>query len=261
MTLPGLTKAQMIMIDRMMMENLEVPVELMMEHAGSSLARLAVKQAPKNDADFTIIVGSGNNGAGGMVAARRLASWGHNVEVYAPRGIVSFRRVPAGQFSRLRALDIPVSNDIPSESKSSDVVIDAYLGYGFVSREDRITARVFDFFSKQDNLICLDVPSGLDPDNGESEVESNPKATLTIAFVKKGLLKAYPNRTGDLFVCDVGVPMETIRNSLGIMWTAPYSQESLSHLTDAFQINSMVETEIVVSNAKLGWIPKNVRNQ
>ena len=42
MCLPGITGAQMIEVDRIIVNELEVPIELMMEHPGLSLARLLV---------------------------------------------------------------------------------------------------------------------------------------------------------------------------------------------------------------------------
>lgn len=258
MTLPGLTKEQIMAVDRIMVENLDVPVELMMEHAGSTLARLAVQCRHDETTTFRIIVGSGNNGAGGMVAARRLFAWGYNVEVYAPRGVISFRRIPAGQYVRLRSLSVPVSNGMPSEMSSTDVVLDAYLGYGFVSRDDEITDNVFEYLAQSDCTVCLDVPSGLNPDTGDSQADLKPTSTLTIAFVKEGLLKAYPDFTGDLYICDIGVPMEVYQSQIGLGWEEPFTKDSLSQLVKAFQVNSMASVEIVERDGIIGWLPSFV---
>jgi len=248
----------MVSVGRIMIEELEVPGELMMEHAGSNLARLAVKCTNDGSNKFRIIVGSGNNGAGGMVAARRLVAWGYNVEVYAPRGVISFRRVPAGQYARLRSLGVSVFNGLPSDSDLSDIIVDAYLGYGFVSREDMITDQVFNYLSNSKCTVCLDVPSGFDIDTGEGQEGFKPKSTLTIAFAKEGLLRAYPILTGDLYVCDIGVPIELYRSRVDFKWTKPYSPESLLQLVDVFQRNSMAKVEVVREDEKFGWMPSFV---
>ena len=65
MGLPGLASSQMVEVDRIMMVELEVPVDLMMEHAGNNLARLCVTLSPTRDGVFRVIAGSGNNGGGG----------------------------------------------------------------------------------------------------------------------------------------------------------------------------------------------------
>lgn len=72
MVLPDLTKSQMVEVDRIMMEAYGIPIELMMEHAGSILVRLAIRLFPEESNSFQIIAGSGNNGCGGFVAARSL---------------------------------------------------------------------------------------------------------------------------------------------------------------------------------------------
>ena len=84
MALPGLTKKQMIEVDRIMMEDYNIPVELMMENAGLALARIAAKYLDSAEKSIGIVVGSGNNGGGGLVAARRLHSWGFDVLVIVP---------------------------------------------------------------------------------------------------------------------------------------------------------------------------------
>ena len=60
-----------------------IPIELMMENAGLNLARLSTYFAKPSDS-ILIGVGTGNNGGGGLVAARRLAGWGYKVYIHLP---------------------------------------------------------------------------------------------------------------------------------------------------------------------------------
>ena len=82
--------------------------------------------------------------------------------------------------------------------------------------------------------MSLDVPSGLNSNTGESSVPFSPKATMTIAFVKEGLLKANKNQFGRLYVVDIGVPRYLIENQLGIEWITPYSISELERLYYGF---------------------------
>jgi NAD(P)H-hydrate epimerase len=69
----------MIEIDRIMMDELEIPVELMMENAGGAFARIAINYQSLHkiiNPVFIAIVGTGHNGGGVLVAARRLLGWG-----------------------------------------------------------------------------------------------------------------------------------------------------------------------------------------
>jgi len=121
-------------VDRLMMEDYQIPVELMMEHAGLNLARLAVNQVNDREDTVQIVTGSGNNGGGGLVAARRLFSWGLKTEVYFPKGVDSLREVPMKQLIRLRKIGIPVFDGVPVASikkNNKSLVLDCYIGYGF----------------------------------------------------------------------------------------------------------------------------------
>lgn len=96
----------MAKVDTLMIEKFLIPVELMMENAGLNLARLALESIEGEDPKKTVqvIAGPGNNGGGGMVAARRLLSWGIQTEVYLPRGIESLKQIPHKQMVRYQSL-------------------------------------------------------------------------------------------------------------------------------------------------------------
>lgn len=232
MGLPGITKEQMIQVDEIMLGELSVPIELMMEHAGHNLARLSTNYLTENNT-LIVIAGSGNNGGGGLVSACRLKSWGFDVTVYLPRGRSFLKPVPAKQSMRLDALGIELVDGLPT-GYSDNLVIDAYLGYGYSKRDDPITNDVLEFFSETSSIVSLDIPSGMNSNTGESSVPFSPRATMTIAFVKEGFLKASKNQFGRLYVCDIGVPKSLIENQLGIEWTNPYSISEMKNLYNGF---------------------------
>ncbi|MGD9397342.1 MAG: hypothetical protein PVJ05_12995 [Candidatus Thorarchaeota archaeon] len=60
MGLPGITASQMVEVDRIMMEEFQIPVDLMMEHAGHNLAKLCVNLTPTGEGLFRVIVGVKN---------------------------------------------------------------------------------------------------------------------------------------------------------------------------------------------------------
>ncbi len=234
MCLPGITGEQMIEVDRIMVNKYNVPIELMMEHAGLALARLAVTLSNRQNPEFYIIVGSGNNGGGGLVAARRLMNWNHDVKVIVPRGSPSLNEVPKAQLERLWKVGIELEEAWPDAIPKDVTVLDAYIGYGYTKREDRATSQVFDALKNHKRVISLDAPSGLDVTTGVSDSGIQPLATLTIAFVKIGLLTASPIEIGDLYICDIGVPSETYLNRLEIDWSDPYDVRAIDRLSDAF---------------------------
>ncbi|MHA2141132.1 MAG: NAD(P)H-hydrate epimerase [Candidatus Thorarchaeota archaeon] len=243
----------MIEVDRIMVDELKVPIELMMEHAGLSLARLAVALSTRQNPDFYVVAGSGNNGGGGLVAARRLHNWNYNVTVIIPKGYSSLRDVPRTQLMRLRSMGIESGEEMPVKLPENVTVLDAYIGYGYRKRENDVTSQVFDSMRNHKRVISLDVPSGLDVATGMSDSGMQPIATLTIAFVKIGLLTASPQKAGELYICDIGVPSDTYLNRLGIDWSDPYDAQELDMLSDAFAVDPLTKVHVSYSNSYHCW--------
>ena len=253
--LPGITREQMIEVDRIMIEDLKIPVELMMENAGSCLAHYIARFNSKRKHTIQVIVGSGNNGGGGLVAARRLSSWNRPVEVYLPRGIDSLRDVPKKQLERLQEMSITVHEGLPESPSKDIIVIDAYLGYNYKRRDDDITNRVFEFFSNRENIYSLDVPSGLDANTGEGVEGFQPEMTLTIAFPKIGFFHAHRKQTGAIIVCDIGIPSRIFESNLSIEWVEPYRSADLVDMGVLFERSRMVQVkrETHKKTGKVGW--------
>jgi len=237
----------MVEVDRIMVEDFKIPIELMMELAGLTLAKLAINLSRKKDSNYIIIAGSGNNAGGGIVAARRLASWGLSVQIIFPKGLDELNIIPNDQLIRAEQLGIEIVNELPVNSfnfKEESFFIDAYLGYGFTSRQDDISENVFNFLSKVNNLLSLDIPSGLDATTGISYSNINPLATLTLGFIKKGLLITEQKNIGELYVADIGIPIRIYYEILKNHWNRPYKKNSLEELYLAFEDNSIQKIKI-----------------
>jgi NAD(P)H-hydrate epimerase len=241
MCLPGISGEQMVEVDRIMVNELKVPIELMMEQAGLCLARLAVALSTHNAPRYHIVAGSGNNGGGGLVAARRLINWNHDVTVIIPKGYTSLREVPMAQLERLQSMGVSPEEDMPSSLPEDTTLLDAYMGYGYGKREDTVTSHVFNSLSNHKRVISLDSPSGLDVTTGVSDSGIKPMATLTIAFVKTGLLSAASQEIGELYVCDIGVPAELYLNRLEINWSDSYDASAIDRLNDVFAADPLAK--------------------
>jgi len=242
--LPGITRDQMVEVDRIMVNDYNISVELMMEHAGLNLARLALAISKTEKYNFIIIAGTGNNAGGGIVAARRLKSWGLKVKLFLVKGVKNLGNIPGDQFNRVQKLDIEWYEGLPEQYSTDSLIIDAYLGYNFTLREDKITDSVFEFLSIQNNVLCLDNPSGLDINTGERYSNIKPLATLTLAFVKKGLLITNKEYVGELYIADIGIPINVYYQILKDNWSHPYKQSSLENLYSVFSVNSLQKVRI-----------------
>ena len=73
-TIPTLTRDQMVEVDRSMIEDFGIELLQMMENAGRHLAHLTRDRFLGGDARdkaVTVLAGTGGNGGGALVAARR----------------------------------------------------------------------------------------------------------------------------------------------------------------------------------------------
>lgn len=190
---------QMRMLDYYVVDVYKLPVELMMENAGFHLAKLT-SVFTKSGNKILIGVGKGNNGGGGLVAARRLKAWGYNVYLDIPdEGLTDLVQIQ---------LERAISFGVKRENISyPDIFIDAYLGF---SQRFPLQDIYLKAISEKNNINCmkisLDVPTGL-PENPTEESEFiDSDIVLTLGSPKKVL---FSNKLkAEVYVADIGIPKE-----------------------------------------------------
>ena len=220
MNLPALTTDQMRAVDRLMVEEFGVRLVQMMENAGRELARLA-RQMLSDDEDgaadalqdrpIVVLAGRGNNGGGGLAAARHLLNWGAWVQIVLSHPLSD---IPRGemrsQLTALQRMDAPLAwAEEGWELPPADLVIDALMGYGLTGPP---RGRVADLIQLANSsvapILSLDVPSGLDASSGQLfSPHIAASATMTLALPKLGLIQSEAKAArGQLFLADIGVP-------------------------------------------------------
>jgi NAD(P)H-hydrate epimerase len=208
---PWLTTEQMVEVDRLMIEDLGIELIQMMENAGRNLAFLARERFLDGDPigrTVAVLAGTGGNGGGALVCARRLFGWGASVEVVLSRSADAFGMVPGHQLSILQKLDVPCH--VAEENKppsSVDLVVDGLIGYSLKGSPRGAVADLIRWANQQDSpVLSLDVPSGIDSGSGEVfDPAVRATATLTLALPKNGLRTA-DGCVGELYLADIGVP-------------------------------------------------------
>ncbi len=213
-TLPALTTAQMVEVDRLMIEEYHVELIQMMENAGRNLALLAKRLLDGDIVDRPIVVlaGRGNNGGGGLVAARHLLNWGAWVQVVTTHPADDYRDIPRHQLSILQAMGAPLAwADEGWELPPCDLVIDALIGYGLRGDPRGPARNLIELAnSLRAPILSLDAPSGIDTAGGQLFTpHMRAAATMTLALPKTGLLSAEAQAvSGDLYLADISVPPE-----------------------------------------------------
>jgi NAD(P)H-hydrate epimerase len=191
----SLTIDQFREMDALAIQNYALPIELMMENAGLQLARLVSSYATRED-EIWIGIGPGNNGGGGLVAARRLSGWGYQVKLDNPGK--KLNPLPTLQLERALAAGAEIS-----PLAKSDVFVDAYFGFSQkLPLPDVFLASIEKANLESVLRISLDLPSGFNKDNGNSNFR--PELILTMAAPKTELIK-FGYGPG-LFIADIGIP-------------------------------------------------------
>ena len=224
--IPRVTADQMREVDRLAVEEFGILLVQMMENAGRCLAQLARDRfldGNPRGREVLVLAGSGGNGGGGLVAARRLHGWGSSVRVYSaqPRGPraevgpgLPDAHTPAEvlrlQRDILDRMSVPIEyGTLAGELPEADLIIDALVGYSLRGAPSgTVAALVRAAQAHPAPVLALDVPSGVDSTTGEAHDPAvRAEATLTLALPKTGLDKpgARPY-IGELYLADIAIP-------------------------------------------------------
>jgi NAD(P)H-hydrate epimerase len=218
MKIPKVTSKQMREVDDLMMKY-QISLPQMIENAGRNLATLARSNFLKGDAlnkKIFVLVGSGGNGGGGLVAARFLFNWGAYVNVFMTKPIEELEGETKHQSLIVENMGIPIhiaSSLIDIDSAvDADLIIDAIIGYSLKGQPQGNAATLIKFAnSTHVPILSLDLPSGLDATTGESYGECTIKAAATrvLGLLKKGLFsETGSDHVGDIFLADISIPLE-----------------------------------------------------
>jgi len=209
--IPVLSTGQMVEVDRLMIEEYQISLIQMMENAGRNLAELARRMlgGQVSGRSIAILSGAGNNGGGGLVAARHLHNWGAEISLVLAFEPARLKEIPAHQWHILQKMGIKLDEE--PELGKADLIIDALIGYGLSGDPRQPVAGWIDQANHSHvPILALDAPSGLDTTSG---TPGNPcikaAAILTLALPKSGLLTPRAAEyVGELYLADISVPPE-----------------------------------------------------
>ncbi len=208
--LPAISTADMVEVDRLMIEEYGIRLLQVMENAGRNLADLAqaLLEGDVQERPILVLAGRGGNGGGGMVAARHLANRGGDIQVVLAHPVDEFRGDPARQLDILLAMGVSVTMAGDGwELPSADLIIDALIGNGLSGAPRGATGNLIQLANSHPApILALDAPSGLNVDTGQMyEPSIRATATLALALPQKGLY-VHPEWVGELFLADISVP-------------------------------------------------------
>lgn len=196
-----------------------VSLDALMENAGLAVAE-AVREITGGvrGLEIRLLIGPGNNGGDGLVAARHLHDWGAVAGVW----LAAPRAADDPNLKLVRERDIPTLQagdaGMAAWLESAAVVVDALFGTGKVRPlEGAIKDILGDLAAARKRrgglrIVSVDLPSGMNADSGAVDALT-PAAdyTLTLGCPKRGLyLFPGAEKTGKVKILDIGIPEKLV---------------------------------------------------
>ena len=224
-----------------------VSTHQLMENAGLAFAE-EVRRRTRGvtGSHVAVLVGPGNNGGDGLVAARHLHDWGANVYVYlcVPRSETdpNLRLLLARDLQPVAGYEDSGLQSLHGILDTAEIVVDAVLGTGRSRPIEGALKEVISAVrearqqSSHTKIVALDLPSGLNADSGQVDPAClSADVTVTLGYPKVGLF-AFPGAksVGEMMVVDIGIPAELGRNITLELMTPSWTRNQLpQRLPDA----------------------------
>ncbi len=193
---------------------------IMMENAGQAVAREIRERLGVKDKRVLVLIGPGNNGGDGLVAARHLHDDGAEVQLYLwkrkLRGDENLRLTQERNIAYLRSSDDVNLEKLQSFLTNADIVVDALLGTGVSGPIGGVLKDILNLLRERvrertgavPSVVAVDVPTGLDCDSGAVDPATvAADLTVTLALPKRGFyLFPAADHLGEVVVSDIGIP-------------------------------------------------------
>jgi NAD(P)H-hydrate epimerase len=216
-----LSKEEMKKVDDIAVER-GISIMQLMENAGYQMAEF-ISQKAKGQILF--LIGKGNNGGDGLVAARHLLNFGFQVSILIADDLndLGKQQLNILQNMGIREVDHFIH---------PDWIIDCLIGYALKGNpRDRYAELIEKANECRAKIIACDLPSGMDANTGE---KANPciKAdyTITLALPKKCFEnKKVEKYYGEVWLAYISI-MDVVYQELGIEGFEVFKEKRLIKL-------------------------------
>jgi NAD(P)H-hydrate epimerase len=177
-------------------------------------AAMGVFRAVDWQGRIAIVVGSGNNGGDGFALACILNE--HKIDCAIFTVSQRLSTDSAHYAARATELGVPISPFVPGCLDGFGMIVDCLLGTGFQGalRENYRTA-IEEINASSAQVISVDINSGMNGDTGEGELIVRSDLTVTIGFVKNGLVTPNAGNYMKRLVCaDIGIRLAKEENKI-----------------------------------------------
>jgi hydroxyethylthiazole kinase-like uncharacterized protein yjeF len=206
--------------------------KMLMKNAGEGTSKEIISDFENRDlkraARGLVVCGGGNNGGDGFVAAGNLALYGMSITVFhtlplekmSPDSMFYFKELKSVKNINIYGLNLEDKKTrylFIEEMEKADFILDALFGTGLHGKNiygqaEEVIEVINSVRQKSENkkIYSIDLPSGVDSDNGKilgTAVKADK--TITMGCKKVGLVN-YPGAyfSGEIKVIDIGIPEE-----------------------------------------------------
>lgn len=205
-----LTAQEMAEFDRGAIEEFGIDELILMENAGIAVARAARRLLDGDAAGkkVGVLVGKGNNGGDGLVAARHLLNQGAQVSLILAEGRAGLRDLPAKQLEMIEKMGVGLTGPEPG-MRGANLLVDALLGYNLRGNpKEPLAGLIVRANASKTRILAVDIPSGLDATTGDP---GDPcivaDTTVTLGLPKVGFLNPGARKqVGRLYLADISFP-------------------------------------------------------
>lgn len=183
-----------------------VEAPALMQQAGAGVARVIRTLVGHTGARVVVLLGPGNNGGDGVIAARTLAGEGFHVSVWSLTARADLESHNRQGLSLLESADA-----LRAALSEADVVLDAIFGTGarpgLPADIAAVTRLVNTGTPRAARVVALDIPTGVDATTGEASDDAIiAHTTVTLGSPKRGCLVPPGSRyAGRIIVVDLGL--------------------------------------------------------
>lgn len=207
-------------VDNACEKELGIPLIVMMENAVlKAFKHMEVDKYNK----YTVVCGVGNNGGDGLGLARQLITNGKEVKLYIVGNLEKLTDCTKINHNILKNMKVDINlictesyekelQNLKIDVNNSDVVVDAIFGTGLKRDVSGFYKDVIEIMNENKSIFSIDVPSGIDCDNGNIlGICINAYKTICFEFYKRGFLNYNIKKyIGNVIVESIGVPKEIL---------------------------------------------------
>lgn len=211
---PVLSLDQSKKLDCELIRSLSLSSSELIDNAGRMASRIIDSELGR-ESSLLFLIGPGNNGSDGLVAAEALASSGHHISVYL------YHHEKANDDNQRRCEKIPeyaeLCNELPDECHY-DAVVEALFGFSFHGQLDD---SLISFLLNADKVYALDSPAGF---------SYSAYKTITFTLPKKEFYFGNRDSAGIIEVVNPGFPdyeLSKCHTSLHLLSSADFSHRDM----------------------------------